>query len=151
MDLGKDKKSPFMIYICADSRDNKGRTIQRKSVKYIYSSVDAYKTGELPVAIHVSGIAGREGADGMYRRLPSGKYIDNSTFTKNGSGEGYSFEECDFEEIVSLIETNKMQATLSSETKKILKNGFRIPDYIRAIVQKAQENEIEIAGQEQRE
>ena len=72
----------------------------------------------------------------MYRLLPNGEYVDNSSFKLNFEGK-YTVKHVKLDEIEKNVET--IPFGLSSKTKSILRNSLKIKNYIKVIYNKGLE------------
>ena len=124
---------PYVVKLEATKEDSAGRRIQSKSVQYVYSSAEQYKSGEQPSMIYIEGLDGRSEETGMFRRLPDGSYIDNSTFREE-NGE-YTYDTMTYDEITEL--TGKFPAELSKKAELAAKGEFRIPAEVKKVYDEA--------------
>lgn len=143
----KDPKAtcPYIVSIEAN-RQQPGK-VDKKAVKFLYTSPEAYRNGEKPYMVYLDGIDGRTGFSGMFRLTKDGKYIDNSTFSrkvdpKYPSSPIYTCgDTVSIEEIKALA--GKFPTELSETAKSAITGKFRMPEAIKQIYEKAISTEKE--------
>ena len=121
---------PYIISIEASKKTDEEHEPEKKSIKYVYTSQEAYINGEKPYMIYMDGIDGRTEFSGMFR-LKGDSYIDNSTFRRE-NGE-YKYDTMSLEEIMKLA--GNMQ--LSPRVDSAIRGNFRMPQGIDNIYNKA--------------
>lgn len=132
-DVDKESPFPYIISIEAKKETETTSPSMKKTIKYAYSSAKAYRDGEKPYMIYMSGIDGREGTSGMFRLNNDGVYVDNSTF--RWENDKFTYDTKSHEEIMALA--GKMPTQLSQRAASAIKQGFEMPPEIAKIYKKA--------------
>ena len=101
----------------------------RKVIK-VFKSKKECLVGYRPEMILIEESNGEDKSKLVYRLLKDGKYVDNSSFKKNFEGK-YSIKNTDLEEIQGQID--EMLFDIPAEAKKVIRNGPKIPEYVRHI------------------
>lgn len=123
---------PYIVSIEVSKQADDAHKSKKKTIKYAYTSPEAYKNGEKPYMIYMDGIDGRTGFSGMFR-LKGDSYVDNSTFRReNGK---YTYDTISYEEIMKLA--GKMPIQLSERTKAAIMGESRMPWGIQKIYDRA--------------
>lgn len=99
----------------------------KKCISYVFSSKEAFLSGEKPDMIHIEGTDGREGASGMFR-LQGDSYVDNSTFRRE-NGE-YTYDTVTYEQIMELAGP---LAHLTDKMKLAVKGEYEMPDIVKGV------------------
>ncbi len=133
---------PYIVTIEAMKEAKDDEPARRKTIKYLYSSLEEYKSNKLPKMVYVDGVDGRTGNSGMFRLLEDKGgdiYIDNSTFRKeNGK---YVYDTKALAQIMEL--TGAMYPKLSKRAKSAIMEGTKLPPEIAEIYSKALKIEAE--------
>ena len=125
--------------ISTEAEKNVDGITKNKTVKYLYTSKQAYINKEKPYMIYVENVDNRQKNAGMFRLLEDGTYIDNNTFTTDGNM--YDYETLSLEEINNLIDKENIQIELTSKMDKTIKEGFSIPKEYADIIETARKEE----------
>lgn len=122
------KVSPFLVKIEAYKKDKNGNVVVRKAINKLFKSKKECIVGYRPEMIYLENTSGE---NKMYRLIPNeGLYADNSSFKLNFEGK-YSIRKVLLNDIMHQM--NEIPVALSLETKNILRNGYKVPPYIKTI------------------
>lgn len=124
------KANPYIVTIEAFEESKNGEVVHRMAITKIFSSKKECIVGYRPEMILLEGIGQNKTGPSIFRLLPEGIYVDNTTFKKNFEGK-YSYKTISLENIQSMVKD--IPFSLTQETKNILRNGLKIPDYLQKI------------------
>lgn len=135
------KADPYVVNIQAYKGENSENLISKIEIIKIFKSKKECIVGYRPEIIFIKKFSKEKYNEQMYRLLPTGEYVDNSSFKLNFEGK-YTIRHIKLEEIEKLVEN--IPFGLSSKTKSILRNSLKIKNYIKVIynkgLEKIQEN-----------
>lgn len=124
------KVNPYFVRIEAKKYDKNGNIVARKAINKIFKSKKECIVGYRPEMVFLEETNGSNEKYRMYRLLPEGLYADNSSFKQNFEGK-YAIKKVSLEEIESLVK--EIPFSLSEENKKLLRNGYDVPNHIKKI------------------
>ena len=127
------KANPYIVTIEAFEESKNGEVIHRMAISKIFKSKKECIVGYRPEMILLEGIGQNKIGPSIYRLLPEGIYVDNTSFKKNFEGK-YSYKTISLEDIQDMV--NDIPFSLTQETKNILRNGLKMPSYLQSIYNK---------------
>ena len=127
------KSNPYISNIQAIRLNKNNESISKKELIKIYKSKKECIVGYKPEIILYKDSDNNEENIMVYRLLSDGLYVDNSTFKSNFEGK-YTIKKVKFDEIKQRVEI--IPFSISEESKKILRNGLEIKNYIKTIYEK---------------
>lgn len=134
------KADPYVVNIQAYKGENSENLISKIELIKIFKSKKECIVGYRPEIIFIKKYNKERYDEQMYRLLPGGEYVDNSSFKLNFEGK-YIIKHINLDEIEKKVET--IPFGLSSKTKSILRNSLKIKNYIKVIYNKGLEKNKE--------
>ena len=130
------KADPYVVDIQAYKGENSENLVSKIELIKIFKSKKECIVGYRPEIIFIKKFSKEKYDEQMYRLLPDGEYVDNSSFKLNFEGK-YTIKHVKIDEIEKTVET--IPFGLSSKTKSILRNSLKIKNYIKVIYNKGLE------------
>lgn len=130
------KADPYVVDIQAYKGENSENLVSKIELIKIFKSKKECIVGYRPEIIFIKKFSKEKYDEQMYRLLPDGEYVDNSSFKLNFEGK-YTIKHVKLDEIEKTVET--IPFGLSSKTKSILRNSLKIKNYIKVIYNKGLE------------
>lgn len=130
------KADPYVVDIQAYKGENSENLVSKIELIKIFKSKKECIVGYRPEIIFIKKFSKEKYDEQMYRLLPNGEYIDNSSFKLNFEGK-YTIKHVKLDEVEKNVET--IPFGLSSKTKSILRNSLKIKNYIKVIYNKGLE------------
>ena len=130
------KADPYVVDIQAYKGENSENLVSKIELIKIFKSKKECIVGYRPEIIFIKKFSKEKYDEQMYRLLPNGEYVDNSSFKLNFEGK-YTVKHVKLDEIEKNVET--IPFGLSSKTKSILRNSLKIKNYIKVIYNKGLE------------
>lgn len=128
------KADPYIVNIQGYKNGKNNLPSKQVEIIKVFKSKKECIVGYRPEMIFLKGVGDTQTENKMFRLLPEGLYIDNSSFKSNFE-DRYSVRKIDLNGIENLFQN--LPFSLSEETKTILRNGLELQNHIKTIFDKA--------------